>query len=237
MHVTEATEAPSRRTIPRRTIPRQIKSRAFGIAGPVEPCDFERTGIDVRARSSAGSIEATGVLLFGSTGFRQRTDGRSRRACMVDARCGSPGGRTAADVAGRLEGTALRCLVRASGGSVDERAVVAIGRGTTRSIGGGGGGGALGRTARLGLAGLGSGFGAGLGSGASGGGAGAVATVVVVGSVGVCCGKPCATACEVASPSRQIPARTSVINPTFRERDGAASAPRLIVFAESRPGL
>ena len=125
--------------------------------------------------------------------------------------------------------------MRALGGAVGESAVVAIGGRAARSTGGGGGG-ALGGTACLGLAGLGSGFGAGLGSGAGGGGAGAVATVVVVGSVGVCCGKPCATACEVASPSMQSPARTSVVNPTFRERDGAASAPRLIVLAELRPG-
>ena len=121
--------------------------------------------------------------------------------------------------------------MRALGGAVGESAVVAIGGRAARSTGGGGGG-ALGGTACLGLAGLGSGFGAGLGSGAGGGGAGAV----VVGSVGVCCGKPCATACEVASPSMQSPARTSVVNPTFRERDGAASAPRLIVLAELRPG-
>ena len=95
----------------------------------------------------------------------------------------------------------------------------------------------MGGTACLGLAGLGSGFGVGLGSGAGGGGgAGAVATVVVIGAIGVCCGKPCATACEVASPSRQSPARTSVVNPAFGERDGAAPAPRLIVFAESRQG-
>ena len=98
---------------------------------------------------------------------------------------------------------------------------------------GGGGGGGVGGGC-LGLAGLGSGFGVGLGSGAGGGGgAGAVATVVVIGAVGVCCGKPCATACEVASPSRQSPARTSVVNPTFASATGRRRL-RVSSFSRSR---
>ena len=56
-----------------------------------------------------------------------------------------------------------------------------------------------------------------------------------LGSVGVCCGKPCATACEVASPSMQTPARTSVVNPTFLERDGAAWL-RVSSLSRSRVG-
>ncbi len=68
----------------------------MGIAGLAVPCDFERTGADVRARSSAGSSEAAGVLRFGATGFRRRTEGRSPRARLVDTRGGLPRGRTAA---------------------------------------------------------------------------------------------------------------------------------------------
>lgn len=191
--------------------------------------------------SSVCGAGSTGVLRLGLAGFRRRTGGSPRRLRRAEP-SGCLRGRAAAAGADRFAAAVFAGAgggVRGAGGGC---AVVVIGRRAARSTGGGGGGGGggFGRTRGFGRAGLGSGLGAGFGSGSGGGGGGCCCARVVapvVGSVGLWSGEAWpASAAEVANPSMQRPARTSVANPTERGRDGAASAPRLIEDAGPYPG-
>ena len=192
--------------------------------------------------SSVCGAGSTGVLRLGLAGFRRRTGGSPRRLRRAEP-SGCLRGRAAAAGADRFAAAVFAGAgggVRGAGGGC---AVVVIGRRAARSTGGGGGGGGgggFGRTRGFGRAGLGSGLGAGLGSGSGGGGGGCCCARVVapvVGSVGLWSGEAWpASAPEVANPSMQRPARTSVANPTERGRDGAASAPRLIEDGGPYPG-
>ncbi len=229
MRRVEATEAPRSRKTPR---PSSGRIAATPIEGAVSTGAKKDAGA-VSSSSVCGAI-STGVLRLGLARVRRRTGGSSRRIRRAE-----PSGRLRGRAAAGADCFAATAFAGCGGGvrgAAGGCTVVVIGRRAARSTGGGGGGGGgIGRARCFGRAGLGSGLGAGCGSGSGGGGGGCCCARVVapvVGAVGLWRGEAWpASAPEVANPSMQRPARTSVANPTERGRDGAASAPRLIESA------